>query len=162
LTKELSIVVPGLIKQGAQLKFNRKTGSAYRPKEHTDRKKNVARVTSAKLRSLGIEDEQFPYFKKGTPIQLGVLFLFPYLDSHYDKGSTAEAEIELGYRDSLLKSDVPKWCMNSKDIDNMLKPLKDGMKGIAYDDDKEIVSYSQHAKLYSLKPGTMITLRELE
>lgn len=162
MPKELSIVVPGLIKQGGQLRFNRKTGTPYRPKEHMERKREVAKQAAARLRSLGIEDKQFPYFEKGTPIALGVLFYFPYRKQDLDTSDTAKAEVELGYRTDLVKPNAPKYALNSKDIDNLLKPLKDGMKGIAYYDDREIVGYLQHWMLYSLTPGTIITLQELE
>lgn len=162
MSKELTIVVPGLIKQGGQLQFNRKTGQAYRPKEHNDRKKEVAIKAGVRLEELGCEPQSWPYFDKGCPLKLGVLFYFPYRQIDIDYSATAKAEVELGYRDSLVKKDAPKYALNSKDIDNMLKPLKDGMKGIAYHDDKEIVGYSEHWKLYSLTPGTIITLQELE
>lgn len=161
MAKELTISVPGLIKQGGQLRFNKKTGQAYRPKEHQERKNEVARLAAATVRSLGMDDKDFPFFEKGRPLSLGVFFYFPYRQQDLDNTDTAKAEVELGYRGSLVKPTAPIYAINSKDIDNMLKPLKDGMKEIVYWDDKEIVGYSHHWKLYSLVPGTLIRVEEL-
>lgn len=144
--EELSFTIPGEPISGSQLMFNRKSGHAYRPKQHTIRKQDVYEAACSY-----IPDSQRPYYRKGTPIVLGVRFYFPYRGVDYGSGRNA----------GLLKPTAPHFCIGNKDIDNLLKPLKDGMKGVAYNDDKQIVGYSEMWKLYSESPRTIVSIKEV-
>jgi Holliday junction resolvase RusA-like endonuclease len=144
--KVVEFTIQGEPKSGSQLKFNRKTGNAYRPKEHKIRMQDVYDAACSY-----IPEGQRPYFRKGTPIILGVRFYFPYRSTDYGTGKNI----------GVLKPNAPTFCIGQKDIDNMLKPLKDGMKGVVYNDDKQIVAYSECWKLYSESPRTVVTIKEV-
>lgn len=47
------------------------------------------------------------------------------------------------------------------DIDNLVKVVLDGLNGLAYKDDKQIVAL-EAAKGYEITPLTRVTLREVE
>ena len=150
---ELEVVeinVPGEPVSGSQLKvrLNPKTGKpvTYRPASHKARKQDVYDAA----RSV-IPEPQRPYFKRGTPVVLGVKFYFPYRAQDYGSGRN----------EGILKPNAPTFCIGSKDIDNLLKPLKDGLIGVVVNDDKQIVGYSEHWKLYSESPRTLITVKEI-
>jgi Holliday junction resolvase RusA-like endonuclease len=146
--KTLILDIHGVPVSGSQLKFNRKTGSAFRPKEHKQRVFTIYEYAK------GYVDRHklaYPVFKKGTPVFLEVQFYFPYRTQDYRTGKNAGE----------LKPNAPKWVLGNKDLDNMLKPLKDGLKGIIYADDKQIVKYGDIIKQYSESPKTLITVREV-
>lgn len=142
----VEFTIQGEPKSGSQLKFNRATGNAYRPKEHKLRMQDVYEAACSY-----IPEGQRPYFGRGVPVVLSVRFYFPYRGSDYGSGRNA----------GVLKSNAPIFCIGQKDIDNMLKPLKDGMKGVVYNDDKQIVGYSEMWKLYSESPRTVVQIKEV-
>lgn len=146
--KTLILDIHGIPVSGSQLKFNRKTGSAFRPKEHKQRVFTIYEY--AKDYTIR-HNLAIPVFKKGTPLYFEVAFLFPYRTQDYRTGQNA----------GKLKPNAPIWVLGNKDLDNMLKPLKDGLKGIIYADDKQIAKYGEITKQYSESPKTLITVREL-
>ena len=48
------------------------------------------------------------------------------------------------------------------DLDNLLKPLKDSMKGIIYDDDAQIAEHKQVGKYYDEQARIEIIVEEIE
>ena len=144
--RTIEFTIPKEPVSGSQLKFNRRTGNAYRPAMHKHR---VQEVYDAACKV--VDDVARPYFRQGTPIVLGVKFYFPYRNQDYGTGRNQ----------GVLKSSAPTFVIGNKDIDNLLKPLKDGMKGVIYNDDKQIVGYSEHWKLYSESPRTVVTIQEI-
>lgn len=78
-------------------------------------------------------------------LRLSAKFVFPYLKQHSKKAR------ELG---EILKTTRP-------DMDNLLKPLKDAMKYIVYDDDAQIAEYTHMVKLYGDEPRVEIRLEEI-
>jgi Holliday junction resolvase RusA-like endonuclease len=129
---------------GSQLKVNKKTGAVFRPSEHKQRVSTVSDYAAKALEDIGVQD--VPYFRKGTPVRLSVLFFFPYRDGDFGTGRNA----------GKLKPGAPKFCMARIDLDNLLKPLKDGMKGLIYHDDAQVVEYGYIVKRYSMNPHTKL------
>jgi Holliday junction resolvase RusA-like endonuclease len=142
----LEIILPGEPISGSQLKFNRTTGSAYRPAQH---KQRVFTIYEYACNVVG--EERRPYYKKGTPLAMGVEFYFSYRSGDYRTGKHAGE----------LKPNAPVYVLGNKDLDNLLKPLKDGLKGVVYADDKQIVKYLDITKMYSESPRTVIRVKEL-
>jgi Holliday junction resolvase RusA-like endonuclease len=134
---------------GSQLKFNRQTGHAFRPKEHKQRVFTIFEYANNTLEERGLKR---PLFSKGIPLKLSVEFYFPYRQQDYGTGRNA----------GVLKPSAPKYMEGRKDIDNLLKPLKDGLKGVMYVDDKQIVEYGRMVKLYSETPRTIIYVEEID
>jgi Holliday junction resolvase RusA-like endonuclease len=157
-TEQLGKIVPGIYKisvpgepiSGSQLKFNRKTGTAYRPKEHKQRVFTVYEYAERAMR-MEYHKDIFPVFSNGTPVALSAKFYFPYRKGDYGTGKNANQ----------LKSTAPTYVIGTKDVDNLLKPLKDGLAGIMYANDNQIVRYEYCEKRYSETPRTEIVIREL-
>ena len=80
-------------------------------------------------------------FEKGTP--LGIAFTFRFLRP---------------------KSVKRKYPTVPPDLNNIIKPIEDAMKGILIHDDKDIVEYGRTRKLYCASgepPGITVTLWEV-
>lgn len=164
--------IPGIPISGSQLKFNRTTGSAYRPIEHKQRvftvhefAENAANKHSSQLKFNRIGkpgfvagngttyiDDNLPLFKQGIPVYMSVIFFFPFRKGDYKTGKNA----------GVLKNNAPYWTIGNKDIDNLLKPLKDGIKGTIVSDDKQIVEYRSVSKRYNEVAATEIEVGEIE
>lgn len=149
MKREISFIAPIEALQGAQLQFNRKTGTAYRPASHKKMKKEIEYYSL-----VAVEEslEEKPFFEGGIPLQLSLEFQFPYRDKDFvsRKGWTE------------LRDDPPQWCIGNKDIDNMLKPIKDGMQGIIFANDNQICRYGYIDKKYNYLPSIKIRVVELE
>ena len=145
---KIKFTVPGEPLAGSQLRFNRKTGTPYRPKEHKQRVFTVYEYAEQKMEELHLSK---PHFRQGTPLILYVEFYFPY----------RKADYRTGKRSGELKESAPKWCLAKKDLDNLLKPLKDGMKGIIYHDDSQVCQYGMISKKYSESPRTVVGIGTL-
>lgn len=147
MLKNITLEVPGLPVSGSQLKFNRKSGNAYRPKEHIQRLEEIQKVAE-----LHIPKNKWPLFPKGQMVSLSVDFYFPYRKSDYRTGSNSH----------LLKHNAPIFVIGNKDLDNLLKPLKDGLKKIVIADDNQIVMYGFITKKYTdEEPKTTIKLQQV-
>ena len=131
---------------GSQLQMNRKTGHIYRPPEHKQRVFSVHEYARHALSQMGFTD--VPFYGRDTPVNLSVLFFFGYRKIDFGTGKNANK----------LKNSAPKFMLGKKDLDNLLKPLKDGMQGVIYHDDKQVVEYGYITKRYSLNPHTKIKL----
>ncbi len=142
------ITIPGIPISGSQLKFNRATGSAYRPKEHKQRIFEIYEFASRYIEQNGFTA---PLFPNGVPIYMSIIFRFPYRKQDYRTGARAGE----------LKPNAPLYVIGNKDLDNLLKPLKDGFKGLFYADDRQIVKYINIVKQYSKTPNTFVQVGEL-
>jgi Holliday junction resolvase RusA-like endonuclease len=143
---EISFVIYGTPLASSNLQFNRKTGYAYRPKEHKQRIYSVREYSEKALLDRGIT--QFPLFKKGTPLYMSAQLVFPYRRQDYRTGKHEDE----------LKPNAPKWVTTKKDIDNILKPLKDGMSDVIYFDDSQVCRYDHIEKVYGFTPCTEVTI----
>lgn len=143
---EISFTIYGEPLASNNLKFNRKTGYAYRPKEHKQRIYSVHEYSEKALLDLGITT--FPLFKKDTPLYMSAQLVFPYRKGDYRTGQSSDQ----------LKPNAPRFVTVKKDIDNILKPLKDGMKGVIYFDDSQVCRYTEIEKVYGFTPCTEVTI----
>lgn len=82
------------------------------------------------------------------PLQILLKFYLPIPKSFRKK------QRELALAGVLLPTKKP-------DIDNLVKAVLDGLNGLAYQDDKQIVAL-EAAKGYEITPLTRVTLREVE
>lgn len=142
----ITLEIPGEPISGSQLKFNRKSGTAYRPKAHSQRVFTIYEF-AANL----IPEPERPYFGNGQMVWISVEFYFPYRKGDYRTGKNSH----------ILKDDAPTFVIGNKDLDNLLKPLKDGLKGVVINDDKQIVMYSQITKQYSKTPKTIVKVGQI-
>jgi Holliday junction resolvase RusA-like endonuclease len=144
----LSLVIPGIPISGSQLKFNRQTGAAYRPKEHKQRVYSVYEYVNRELERQGLTG---PVYSREKALVMGGCFYFPFRKGDYGTGRNQ----------GRLKPSAPRYVIGTKDLDNLLKPLKDGLKGLVFVDDNQIVGYSSLWKMYSENPRTVIRIQEV-
>jgi len=85
---------------------------------------------------------RLPYFAKGTP--LGIAFTFRFT----------------------RPKSVKRQChTTTPDLNNIIKPIEDAMKGVLFHDDSQIVEYGRTEKIYCApgeRPGVSVTLWEVE
>lgn len=148
--KEFAFDIQGEPRPAKSTEINRKTGAVYRPKAHKVTVANVADSAKYALERAGVNHT--PVFSAGKPLRLHVVFYFPYLKAHYETKRGFEGE---------LKRPIPIWVIKKVDIDNMLKPLKDGMKGSIYADDSQVVSYGTVDKCYDFHGHTQVRVESI-
>lgn len=102
------------------------------------------------------EHPEFVPVERGVPIALTAAFYFPRPKSHFGTGKNA----------GNLKVTAPNWHVVKPDADNLLKLVKDALKGVAWHDDSQVCEYGGVTKLYvnswSPEPGTHVTFQALE
>lgn len=117
-------------------RFNRKTGTTYTPSETVQYEKAVGflyrRAHGEKLNG-NVRLEVTAFYKIPTSMT-----------------KKAKAEMVTGQS---LPAKKP-------DLDNVLKIVMDGLNGIAYSDDKQVVSV-RACKLYSIEPRVEVEVSEL-
>jgi len=89
---------------------------------------------------------------RSKPLKGGVEVI---VESFYKISSTANKAT----RALMLSDDIRPQV--KPDIDNVIKILLDGLNGVAYDDDKQVVRII-FDKRYAEKPKTIITIREYD
>ena len=88
--------------------------------------------------------------ERDTPLEINMKFYMPipqYLSKVKKNRLTLEKEV--------------KYVTKKPDLDNLLKAILDGLNGIAYFDDGQVVKLSVE-KVYSFNPRTEIEIKELE
>lgn len=131
-----------------EIEFNYKTKAVYRSSKYKKFKENVSFISQE---ALDERDLPSPFFLSSEVLLLSVEFVFQFNLEHH-----------VGHnRDNPLKEDVPHWYTKKIDIDNMLKPLKDGMSNIVYPDDSQICRYGIIDKIWGYDSYTQITLHPL-
>ena len=107
-------------------------GGMFDPKENTVAKKLVAQVARLSIKS-PIEG----------PVRLCAVFYFQRPKAHYGK---------------TLKASAPIYHTQRPDVDNLIKTVLDGLNGIAWKDDAQVVEVSG-MKMWSLDaPLTDVTI----
>lgn len=144
----INVTIPGEPISGSQLKFNRKTGFAYRPDKHKQRIFEIYEFTKRALENANVA---MPAFGRGVNVVFKCTLVFSHNKGHFGTGKNA----------NVLKPSAPTFCQGRSDIDNLLKPLKDGLKGLVYHDDRQIVRYEAIEKRYGLSPATHISVWEV-
>lgn len=146
--KVIEIEIPGKPAPMQEVQFNRKTGAVYRTSEY---KNNVARINNVCQEHLDENNLPKPFFLPDEPLLLSVEFTFEFTTDHFVSGD----------KKNPLKDNPPHWYMKKKDIDNMMKPLKDGMAGALYEDDSQVCRYGQIDKVWGYEPSTLVRLHPL-
>lgn len=143
----MKISIPGEPAAAGRPRFNSKTGRTYSPKGNVEYAERVrlAVLTAAK-------GKPGPYFERGQPLMLTATFFFPRLKSHYGTGKNA----------GRLKDGAPTYAIGSKDLDNLLKLVKDGLQqaGAIYNDN-QVVRYGICEKRYADLPATVVTIETI-
>ena len=138
----IDLFIPGRPVAKGRPRFNRKTGAVITPKTTRDFEKWIAmnaRVNLGEFEPLG------------GPVHLRVEFLFPRpkkpAKGHVLHGNPGRA-----------------WLAWRPDLSNIIKAVEDGLNGIAYSDDSQIVSITA-LKLYAAEneqAGTRVTITQAE
>jgi len=140
VARSVEFVVPGTPVAKGRPKFARRGAhvTTYTP-EKTERYENLVKMAaSAAMRSTE------PY---AGPIRLVVHIGMPIPTSWSQKRQRAAAAGEIG-------------ATKKPDADNVVKALKDGMNGVAYVDDGQVVDLWV-AKRYAVVPGVRVEVIEL-
>lgn len=107
-------------------------GGMFDPKENVEAKKLVAQIARLAIRS-PIEG----------PVSLAAVFEFERPKSHYGK---------------TLKASAPVYHTQRPDVDNLIKTVLDGLNGIAWLDDAQVVSVSGEKVWSGGAPMTRVTI----
>jgi len=81
---------------------------------------------------------------------LSVTFVFPFISKH---GKRLREQV-INNEKRLVKTTKP-------DLDNLLKPIKDALKGVVYADDNQISAYYKIDKIYGESGKIEINVREI-
>jgi Holliday junction resolvase RusA-like endonuclease len=84
-------------------------------------------------------------------LEVQVVFWFQRPKGHYGTGKKADC----------VKASAPVHHTVKPDVDNCVKGLKDGMKGIIYRDDSQVVKLIAEKKYTTQAPFTSVAVREL-
>lgn len=92
-----------------------------------------------------------------TPLELALTFYFVRPKSHYGSGKKA----------SVLRPDAPRFPVQFKknDIDKLVRCVLDGLDGVLYEDDAQIVTLGRTRRRWALPdrgPGVEIRIMEAE
>jgi Holliday junction resolvase RusA-like endonuclease len=145
MTNEQVFTILGIAKGQARsrskhikTKDGREFNVNYDPKEAKEHKANIAAQVV----------QQNPiFFAKGTPILLHVQVYLPRPLGHYRANGQ-------------LKDWAPAYCPTKPDGDNIIKGIKDSLKGICWQDDAQVAD-ERIIKLYGEIPKTVVTVRAL-
>lgn len=150
LPDRVRLEIYGEPKGAKATEINYKTKSVYRPTAHKVRVQDVVEVCKKYLRDNELPK---PIWGRGIPVGLDVQFIFSYnkSDFHWTKS-----------RHGQLKDDVSKWVIGKKDTDNLLKPLKDGLKGWIMADDNQVCHYGDIDKIKGVSEMTVVEVYPLE
>lgn len=93
------------------------------------------------------KQRQFPLYESN--LELSIKFFFKPAESLSKKK-----------RAKLIED---RWCDNHGlgDLDNLIKSVLDGLNGIAYKDDSQIVKFGEMTKQYAEEDRVEITIKEI-
>ena len=118
-------------------RFVRKTGTAYKPKEDRAYEQNV--------REAYLQTEGAEMFYGAVAI---------YITAYYKIPSSAPKSAKLAMEDGTrLPTKKP-------DLDNIIKIINDGLKGAAFEDDKQVVRITAE-KMYAEDPYVLVSVQEV-
>lgn len=126
--------VPGKPVGKGRPRFTR-SGRAYTPKSTKNYEKAVKQAYRAKYGDIE------PY-EGAVLIKIWAFFPIPKSDSKKKRKEKLERKV--------LPTVIP-------DLDNIVKCVSDGLNGVAYQDDKQIVSITAH-KVYNGEPYVLVSL----
>lgn len=114
--------VPGKVQGKARPRFSSRSGTVYTPEKTKSYERQIAEAYEA---------QRGPCFKGAVTVVIEAVFPIP---KSWTRAKKAEA----------LAGKLPP---GKPDIDNILKVVLDGLNGIAYEDDKQVV-LTQCKKVY--------------
>ena len=85
------------------------------------------------------------------PLLVSIYCFFQRPKSHFGTGKNS----------GTLKPSAPKYCLNSKDVDNLAKFILDCLNGLAYKDDKQIIDLRVR-KRWGLTASTLVCIDEIK
>ncbi len=121
--------VPGKVQGKARPRFSSRSGTVYTPGRTKSYERQIAEAYEA---------QNGPCFQGGVAVMIDATFQIPKSWTRAKKADAMKGKLTPG----------------KPDIDNILKVVLDGLNGIAYEDDKQVVLV-QCRKTYStdLAPG---------
>ena len=137
--REITFVVPGEPVGKGRPRFVRQTGRAYTPQRTADYEKLVRQSYKQQVK--------LEPFEKGVPLSLHV----DVYQQIPKSASKRKQEAMIGRK--ILPTKKP-------DCSNILKSIEDGLNGVAYADDSQIVRVSV-AKFFSETPEAVVTIKRL-
>lgn len=115
--------VAGKVQGKARPRFSSRSGTVYTPGKTKSYERQIAEAYEA---------QNGPCFHGGVAVMIDAVFQIPKSWTHAKKAEAAAGKLPPG----------------KPDIDNILKVVLDGLNGIAYEDDKQVVLV-QCRKTYS-------------
>lgn len=118
-------------------RFNRSTGTAYTPKETKEYEKKVAESCRSACR--------------------GVMYhgaVSVAVTAYYGVPKSASRSAQMAMLDDTRRP------QKKPDIDNVVKVVLDGMTGVMFEDDKQVVSIVA-AKFYAIEPKVVVIVDEV-
>lgn len=129
-----TFTIPGKPVGKGRPRFTR-SGRAYTPKSTKDYEKAVKQAYRAKYGDVEL-------YNGAVLIRIWAFFPIPKSDSKKKRKEKLERKV--------LPTVIP-------DLDNIVKCVSDGLNGVAYQDDKQIVSITAH-KVYNGEPYVLVSL----
>jgi Holliday junction resolvase RusA-like endonuclease len=141
LVRFVQFVVPGVpVPKGRPRAFSSPTGiRMHTPKATKEYERKVQAEAGAAMRGT------IPF---GRPVSLYVAIFLPIPASWPKK------------RQTLARIEVIA-ATNPPDVDNVLKAIKDGMNGIVYEDDSQVIEVAA-SKKYGTEPRVEVRVQELD
>lgn len=115
--------VPGKVQGKARPRFSSRSGTVYTPGKTKSYERQIAEAYEA---------QNGPCFQGGVAVMIDATFQIPKSWTRAKKADAAAGKLAPG----------------KPDIDNILKVVLDGLNGIAYEDDKQVV-LTQCKKVYA-------------
>ena len=150
---EISFIVNGEPHGKGRPRFYRmgKMVKTYTDYDTLNYENRVLMCYKNKLREYNINDNDI-LFPKGTFVKMIVYCYFSL-----NKGDYGKKCLNKNGREKIDR----KYCDKKPDIDNILKSIQDGLNGVAYDDDSQVVGVESY-KLYTESQSRVeITLKEI-
>ena len=150
MSKQIMFVVNGepMAKQRPRATTYGKIARVYTPKDTINYENKVLSCYKDRCKELSV-DTEIPLFDRSEILEVGISAYFPLRQSDFGKKGLNKSG-----REKIEK----KYCPSHKDCDNIAKIILDGLNGIAYLDDKQVVRLSVE-KIWSIdNPRVVVQL----
>ena len=143
---QITFFVPGIpvAKGSAKAFYNRATGRAMITQTNRDKQKPWASMIGYCAQEAGCKPS-------ADAIALSLCFVMPRPKNHFRTGNNSDT----------LKPSAPDYHTSRPDLDKLIRCVKDGLTGVAYRDDSQvIIVYAE--KKYGLSPGVSVEIASKE
>lgn len=147
MTTDRTFFVPGIpaTKGSTKSFYNPKAKKVVTMADNRESQKQwEARVTALARQA------QAP-FVTATPVEVRIVFKLPRPKGHYGTGRNA----------GQLKNSAPSYPSVKPDVDKLIRAVLDGLTGVIYRDDAQVVSVAAIKSYTDVQPGASISLRYL-